>query len=134
MFTLVLLVTELTLDLEQAEEKSQQSRTEGFVLKGRLGVLTDELERLKLETDNKIPVAVHTASVNECKRYSSVNILDLTKYKVSVPTDRPYVFFPVYINLYSFQRCCCVDLKLLDRCCSNMHKVFFLKSSSGGLI
>ncbi|KAG8249057.1 cilium assembly [Homalodisca vitripennis] len=61
-------LTELTLDHEQAEEKCQQSRTEVFVLKGRLGVLTDELDRLKQETDNKIPVAVHTASVNECKR------------------------------------------------------------------
>ncbi|XP_054275451.1 centrosomal protein of 89 kDa-like [Macrosteles quadrilineatus] len=61
-------LTELTLDLEQAEERCQQARTEVFVLKGRLGVLTDELERLKNEADNRIPVAVHTASVNECKR------------------------------------------------------------------
>lgn len=61
-------VTELTLDLEQAEERCQQARTEVFVLKGRFGVISDELERLKQETDNRIPVAVHTASVNECKR------------------------------------------------------------------
>ena len=64
----MLLVTELVLNADEAEEKSQQYKTELFVLKGKLSVLTDENERLKNEVDNKIPVAVHNASVNECKR------------------------------------------------------------------
>lgn len=61
-------ITELMLNLDQAEEKVQQNKTELFVLKGRLSILTDENERLKSEVENKIPVAVHNASVNECKR------------------------------------------------------------------
>lgn len=71
----MLTVTELTLDHEQLDEKAQQYKTEVYVLKGRLSVLVEECDRLKQEADNKIPVTVHTASVNECKRYVVVFVV-----------------------------------------------------------
>jgi len=50
-------------------EKYENARTELLHLQGRVSSLAGDLNRMKTEDDNKIPIAVHTSAVNECRRY-----------------------------------------------------------------
>lgn len=38
------------------------------MMRGKYSVLKQEYERLKLENDSRVPLAVHSASISECKR------------------------------------------------------------------
>lgn len=49
-------------------EKYENARTELLHLQGRVSSLAGDLNRMKTEDDNKIPIAVHTSAVNECRR------------------------------------------------------------------
>lgn len=61
-------MTEVSVARDCATEELQQVRTELFMLKGRFSLLQEEHRAAKEEADSKIPVSVHTASINECKR------------------------------------------------------------------
>lgn len=61
-------VNEITLDRDQVQERLSKTQAELFVLRGRCSVLTEECDRLKSDLNQKIPVSVHKAAVDECKR------------------------------------------------------------------
>jgi len=48
--------------------KFHQYRGDLLTLKGQYSVLREEYDRLKKDADNKVPFAVHSASVAECRR------------------------------------------------------------------
>lgn len=50
-------------------EKYENARIELLHLKGRVSTLAEDLNRMKAEDNNKIPLNVHTSAVNECRRY-----------------------------------------------------------------
>lgn len=63
-------VTELNGERDHLAEKYENARTELLHLQGRVSTLAEDLSRMKTEDNNKIPIAVHTSAVNECRRYS----------------------------------------------------------------
>lgn len=65
-------MAEIAVDRDQLQEKWQTARSELLVLRGRFSVLSDEHDKLKEEHDSRVPAAVHTAAVNEVKRYSFI--------------------------------------------------------------
>jgi len=64
-----ILVTELNGERDHLAEKYENARIELLHLQGRVSSLAGDLNRMKTEDDNKIPIAVHTSAVNECRRY-----------------------------------------------------------------
>lgn len=61
-------VAELTRDNEMLVNKFHQYRGDLLTLKGQYSVLREEYDHLKKDADNKVPFAVHSASVAECRR------------------------------------------------------------------
>ncbi|XP_060860882.1 paramyosin-like [Metopolophium dirhodum] len=61
-------VTELNGERDHLSEKYENARIELLHLQGRVSSLAGDLNRMKTEDDNKIPIAVHTSAVNECRR------------------------------------------------------------------
>lgn len=62
-------VTELNGERDHLSEKYENARTELLHLQGRVSTLAEDLNRMKTEDSSKIPIAVHTSAVNECRRY-----------------------------------------------------------------
>lgn len=63
------LVTELNGERDHLSEKYENARVELLHLQGRVSTLAEDLNRMKTEDNNKIPIAVHTSAVNECRRF-----------------------------------------------------------------
>lgn len=63
-----ILVTELNGERDHLAEKYENSRVELLHLQGRVSTLAEDLNRMKAEDNEKIPLAVHTSAVNECRR------------------------------------------------------------------
>ncbi|KAL1115152.1 hypothetical protein AAG570_007183 [Ranatra chinensis] len=61
-------LNECCMERDDALEKCAAVRTELFLLRGRASALQEEFDRLKEQSDSRIPQAVHMASINECKR------------------------------------------------------------------
>ncbi|XP_021923237.1 centrosomal protein of 89 kDa-like isoform X2 [Zootermopsis nevadensis] len=61
-------VAELTKDNEMLVNKFHQYRGDLLTLKGQYSVLREEYDRLKKDADSKVPFAIHSASVSECRR------------------------------------------------------------------
>ncbi|XP_075210874.1 centrosomal protein of 89 kDa-like [Lycorma delicatula] len=61
-------INDLTVDRDEVQERLSKTQAELFVLRGRCSVLTEECDRLKSDINQKIPVSVHKAAVDECKR------------------------------------------------------------------
>ncbi|RZF33288.1 hypothetical protein LSTR_LSTR007633 [Laodelphax striatellus] len=59
---------EMNMAREQTEERFLKSHMELYVLRGKFSILTEECDKLKSDANKKIPVSVHRAAVNECKR------------------------------------------------------------------
>jgi hypothetical protein len=55
-------------DNELLVSKFHQYRGDLLTLKGQYSVLKEEYDKLKKEAENRVPFAVHTASVSECRR------------------------------------------------------------------
>lgn len=68
-------VTELNGERDHLAEKYENARIELLHLQGRVSTLAEDLNRMKTEDNNKIPIAVHTSAVNECRRYIGSNQL-----------------------------------------------------------
>jgi hypothetical protein len=64
----VYLVAELSKDKEMLVNKFHQYRGDLLTLKGQYSVLREEYDRLKKDADSKVPFAIHSASVSECRR------------------------------------------------------------------
>lgn len=62
------LVTELNGERDHLAEKYENARIELLHLQGRVSTLAEDLNRMKTEDSNKIPITVHTSAVNECRR------------------------------------------------------------------
>ncbi|XP_014246844.1 girdin-like [Cimex lectularius] len=61
-------LNEVIVERDDFFNKYNQTKTELSVLKGRFSVLLEEFEKHKEEDQRKIPTAVHTAYITECKR------------------------------------------------------------------
>jgi len=65
---LFLTEVEQRAQMEAIENQLENCRTELLTLRGRYSVLAEQHERLQEGSDRLIPLSVHTAAVNECKR------------------------------------------------------------------
>lgn len=70
------------------EGKLTACHTELLTLRGRYSVLSEQYERLQQGADRLIPLSVHNAAINECKRL--VNLLSWEN--VVVLTQFSYIF------------------------------------------
>ncbi|KAJ9595547.1 hypothetical protein L9F63_013256 [Diploptera punctata] len=61
-------IAELTKDNELLVEKFHQYRGDLLSLRGQFSLLKEEYDKLKKDADTKVPFAVHSASVSECRR------------------------------------------------------------------
>lgn len=68
-YFICILVTELNGERDHLAEKYENARIELLHLQGRVSTLAEDLNRMKTEDNNKIPITVHTSAVNECRRY-----------------------------------------------------------------
>lgn len=59
---------QLKRDYNVVVEQYHKGRTEVAALREKNKTLVDSQDEFKTERQNYIPVAVHTASVNECKK------------------------------------------------------------------
>ncbi|XP_063217049.1 protein Cep89 homolog [Bacillus rossius redtenbacheri] len=69
-------IGELLGENDVLKEKYHQCRGDLLAARGQLSVLKEEYENVKKDLENKIPFAVHTAAVSECRR-----LLDELKLK-----------------------------------------------------
>lgn len=69
------LVTELNGERDHLAEKYENARIELLHLQSRVSTLAEDLNRMKTEDNNKIPITVHTSAVNECRRYPPTHLL-----------------------------------------------------------
>lgn len=46
----------------------EEYQSDLLIMKGKYSVLKQEFDRLRMDNDARIPLAVHTASVNECRK------------------------------------------------------------------
>lgn len=65
------LVEQLRRDYKVVHEEYLKGRSEIVAMKEKNKALIDAKEEFKNERESYIPVSVHTASVNECKRFVS---------------------------------------------------------------
>ncbi|XP_050543968.1 centrosomal protein of 89 kDa-like [Daktulosphaira vitifoliae] len=61
-------VTELNSERDHLTDKYENARMELLQLQSRVSNLAEDLNRMKTEDNNKIPISVHTSAVNECRR------------------------------------------------------------------
>ncbi|XP_050421288.1 centrosomal protein of 89 kDa-like [Adelges cooleyi] len=61
-------VTELNGERDHLADKYENARAELLHLQSRVSTLAEDLNRIKTEDSNKIPLAVHKSAVNECRR------------------------------------------------------------------
>lgn len=62
------LVSSMQRDYSILQEQHHKARAELASIQAKYQVLVDSNEALKNDRQEKIPLSVHTASVNECKR------------------------------------------------------------------
>lgn len=53
---------------EAVNDNLQEQKADLYMMRGKYSVLKQEFERLKIEIDSRVPLAVHSASIGECKR------------------------------------------------------------------
>lgn len=73
----MILVTELNGERDHLAEKYENARIELLHLQSRVSTLAEDLNRMKTEDNNKIPITVHTSAVNECRRYPRIYYITL---------------------------------------------------------
>lgn len=66
---------QLKRDYKVVHEEYLKGRSEIISLKEKTKALIDAKEEFKSERENYIPVSVHAASVNECKKLVTNNLL-----------------------------------------------------------
>lgn len=64
----IISVNEVCAERDEAVSKLSAIRADYLVLKGRNSALEDEHERLKEDSSERIPKAIHSAYIAECKR------------------------------------------------------------------
>lgn len=53
---------------EAINDNLQEQKADLYMMRGKYSVLKQEFERLKIESESRVPLAVHSASIGECKR------------------------------------------------------------------
>lgn len=76
-YFIYIIVTELNGERDHLSEKYENARIELLHLQGRVSTLAEDLNRMKTEDNNKIPIAVHTSAVNDCRRYINQKLVSL---------------------------------------------------------
>ncbi|PSN48663.1 hypothetical protein C0J52_04766 [Blattella germanica] len=74
-------IAELTKDNEMLVNKFHQYRGELLTLKGQYSVVKEEYDKLKKDAENKVPFAVHSASVSECRNTLTSQVQELQSQK-----------------------------------------------------
>ncbi|XP_069683076.1 centrosomal protein of 89 kDa isoform X3 [Periplaneta americana] len=119
-------VAELTKDNEMLVNKFHQYRGDLLTMKGQYSVLREEYDKLKKDAENKVPFAVHSASVSECRRLFEelkakyeTDKTHLTSQVQELQAEKPHLEVQL-ANVTSENKRLQIHVKTLDRLLKKM--------------
>ncbi|XP_069683075.1 centrosomal protein of 89 kDa isoform X2 [Periplaneta americana] len=117
---------ELTKDNEMLVNKFHQYRGDLLTMKGQYSVLREEYDKLKKDAENKVPFAVHSASVSECRRLFEelkakyeTDKTHLTSQVQELQAEKPHLEVQL-ANVTSENKRLQIHVKTLDRLLKKM--------------